>query len=64
MTRYKVHVPCTIQMGSYTTIATEYTMESKEDNALWDYNNARAHDGLKPLNALPDGTTFTRIEDN
>lgn len=62
MTHYKVHIPTTRHLGAYDTIATETTMESKEENALWDYNNVRAHDGLKPVQALPDGTTFARID--
>lgn len=43
--RYKVtaFIP---DMGSYTTVATESRHESKEENALWDFNSARRHDGL------------------
>lgn len=33
-------------MGSYTTVATESNSETKEENALWDFNSARRHDGL------------------
>ena len=62
MAHYKVNFPVTKNMGSYSTIATETSMETKEENALWDYNSARAHDGLQPLHELPYGTTFERIE--
>ena len=38
-------------------------MESKEEEALWYFNKCREHDGLRPLNLLPFGTTFTAIEE-
>jgi hypothetical protein len=50
-------------MGSYSTVASESLMETKEENALWAYNDSRAHDGLGPLKELPYGTTFTVINE-
>lgn len=36
-------------MGSYKTIAKESHGETVEENALWDINSARRHDGLTEL---------------
>lgn len=36
-------------MGSYTTNAKGSAMETVEENALWDFNSARRHDGLPEL---------------
>jgi len=33
-----------------------------EQNALWQYNGARAHDGLPPLKCMPKGTKYIRQE--
>lgn len=52
MSRYLVTVPPTTEQGSYKTMAT-----SRAD-ALWDYNSARAHDGLPPLSRMPAGTVY------
>lgn len=55
---YKVIVPPTMEQGSYTTTAT-----SKPD-ALWYYNSARDHDGLRPLKRMPKGTKYILINRN
>ena len=60
MATYKVYVPPTDDMGSYTTIVANTQWETKEQQALWDYNNAREHDGLEPLSRMPRGTKYTR----
>ena len=58
-------VPPTVQMSSYKTNCRASNLESKEQNALWDYNSARAHDGLSPLPRMPTGTTYKAVyEDN
>lgn len=46
--RYKVtaFIP---GMGSYTTNAKGSMMETVLENALWDFNSARGHDGLPHL---------------
>ena len=62
-TKYRVEFPVTKNMGSYSTVAKASPMETVEENALWDYNSARAHDGLPPLKVLPKGTKMTRIYD-
>jgi hypothetical protein len=61
MTRYKVTVPPTMEQGSYTTTVTTrggWFSESIAKQALWDYNSARAHDGLPPLSRMPKGTRY------
>ena len=52
---FKVRVPPTDEQGSFTMLA-----RSRSD-ALWQYNSARAHDGLEPLFRMPNGTTYTQI---
>lgn len=32
--------------------------ETLAKSALWDYNSARAHDGLPPLSRMPAGTVY------
>jgi hypothetical protein len=59
---YECKVPTTKNMSSFKTMCHATAMETKEENALWDYNHARGHDGLHPLEALPKGTTFTLIK--
>lgn len=36
-------------MGSYTTVAHANGTETVEENALWDFNSARRHDGLPEM---------------
>ena len=55
---YTVTVPPTAQMGSYKTTVTSGRYETKAQQALWDYNNARAHDGLPPISKMPAGTSY------
>jgi len=62
MARYKLSVPPTMEVGSYTSIVSD-SMQSKEQDALQDYNSAREYDGLKPLKRMPNGTRYIRIED-
>jgi hypothetical protein len=60
--KYRVTFPFIPSMGSVLPIiASSSSMETKEDNALWDLNNSREHDGLKPLLCLPKGTRFEPI---
>jgi len=60
---YKVTVPPTMQMGSYSTTARDREFESKEQEALWDYNSAREHDGLPPVKRMPKGTKYEKDTD-
>jgi len=56
MTKYKYTMPPTREQGSYSTIA------NSNKDALWDYNSARAHDGLPPIERLPNGTKRKAIK--
>lgn len=56
MQKLKVTVPPIWEQGSYSTITT-----SRAD-ALWDYNSCRAHDGLPPLNRMPNGTKYEKVK--
>lgn len=47
-------------MGSYQSTASASYFETLAQSALWDYNNARAHDGLPPLRRMPAGTVYHR----
>ena len=56
---YTVTVPPTAQVGSYKTTVTSGRTETLSAQALWDYNSARAHDGLPPISRMPSGTSYT-----
>ena len=58
MKTYIVTVPPTKDMGSYKTVARGGALESLAQNALWYYNDARAHDGLEPVRRMPVGTKY------
>ena len=54
----KFTVPPTREMGSYYGFASASCGETLAQSALWDYNSARAHDGLPPLSRMPAGTVY------
>ena len=56
---YEVKIPLTKEMSPVQFVVSDKPSESWYEEALWYYNHARAHDGLKPLKALPKGTTHT-----
>jgi hypothetical protein len=58
--KYSVDVPATSEQGTYTTICEATYFETYQQNALADYNSARAHDGLEPLKRMPKGTKYTK----
>ena len=58
MKTIKFTVPPTREMGSYTGHASASMTETLAASALWDYNSARAHDGLPPLSRMPAGTRY------
>ena len=58
-TRYVVTVPPTRDVGSYTTRVRGPVANARRD-ALWDYNSARRHDGLPPVDRMPSGTKYTK----
>lgn len=55
--RIKYKIPVTRDKGPCTLIGTHSTMETCAQNALWQYNRMREHDGQRPLAGLPRGTT-------
>lgn len=61
MARYKVMVPPTMEVGSYSTIVNDKFDQTKEQGALQDYNSAREHDGLPPIRRMPRGTKYIKI---
>jgi len=64
MTRYRVEKCFIPSMGSISAFdVTETRYETKEEQALWQINSMRRHDGLKEYNALPNVVKFTRIEE-
>ena len=58
-TRYVVTVPPTREMGSYKT-RVRGPMPNARRDALWDYNSARDHDALPPVDRMPSGTKYTK----
>ena len=63
MAQFKVTFNFIHDMGSVMPIiATGSPMETVEENALWQLNNMREHDGLSPLKRLPNGCKISRIE--
>lgn len=62
MAKYTCNIPWTHDMGTCAPIkgCEDKPNESKEEEALWHYNNSRDHDGLKPLTQLPKGTRFVK----
>jgi hypothetical protein len=62
MAKYKVNVPYIPDMGSIAPfIVSQSPRNSKEDEALWEINSMRDHDGLPHRKTLPRGVTFTPI---
>jgi len=49
-------IPVTDQMSPCQIVGTSSTVETASENALWEYNSRRDHDGLPPLARLPRGT--------
>lgn len=48
-----------MEMGSYKGTCNPSYQETAAKAALWEYNSARARDGLAPLNRMPVGTRYT-----
>lgn len=62
--KYKAIFPFVNDMGAVPTVTvSDKTMETKEEEALWHLNRYREHDGLEPLEELPDGMEFQPIFD-
>ena len=62
--KYKAIIPFIPDMGSISPIiCSSSPSETKEENLLWDLNNMRDHDNLRPLKNIPKGVEFIEIED-
>lgn len=57
-TNVRFTVPPTREVGSYSGTCSASYGETLAQSALWDYNSARAHDGLPPLSRMPAGTVY------
>jgi len=60
-TAYNARFPDTWDMSQINYRVNDKPTESKEEEALWYYNKSRDHDGLRPLDKLPDGVVFEPI---
>ena len=58
---YQVNVPPTKEQGSYKTTVKGSYGQTYRTEALQDYNSARAHDGLPPINRMPKGTEYATM---
>ena len=54
---YVVNFPLTRKMSPIQFVVSDKPSESWYEKALGHYNHARSHDGLPPLEALPQGAT-------
>ena len=61
MAKYIVEVPPTMDQGNFKFNVSDGVYETAAQDALWQYNSARAHDGQEPLKRMPNGTTYTRM---
>lgn len=59
--KYKLEVPPTKEQGSYRITVSDSRYETYRQNALWNYNSAREHDGLPPVKRMPSGTKYIPI---
>lgn len=58
---YLCKSPFIPDMGSISPFNVRDSLySSKEDNALWEINKMREHDGLEPLKELPEGVEFCK----
>lgn len=56
MKKIQYTIPPTANVGNCTIIGVSSTTETARENALWEYNSMRAHDGLQPVGTFPNGT--------
>ena len=61
MAKYRVNVPPTMKIGSFTAIVSNEFDDTYKKDALWQYNSAREHDNLPPVKRMPKGTKYTRM---
>jgi len=61
--KYRVTVPPTHDMGSYSAVCRDIKHHTYQEDALIDYNISRQHDDLPPLKRMPCGTVYTPVPD-
>ena len=58
MAKFKVTVPPTKDVGSYSCIVSAGWNTNIKQEALCDYNSCRAHDCLPAVKRMPKGTKY------
>lgn len=62
--KYRMESTFIPDMGSISAMdVTETRYETKEEQALWQINSMRRHDGLKEYKRLPKGIKFTKVKE-
>ena len=56
MKKIQYTIPPTANVGNCTIVGVSSLTETARENALWEYNSIRAHDGLPPVGTFPNGT--------
>ena len=56
MKKIQYTIPPTANVGNCTIVGVSSLTETARENALWEYNSMRAHDGLPPVGTFPNGT--------
>ena len=56
MKKIQYTIPPTANVGNCTIIGVSSLTETARENALWQYNSMRSHDGLDPVQSFPNGT--------
>lgn len=63
MAKYRMEATFIPDMGSVSAMyVQEMRYETKEEQALWQINSMRRHDGLPELDELPDAIRFTPVK--
>ena len=57
-------IPVTNDQGNCEILGVANGSETTRENALWEYNSMREHDGQPPVSDLPIGTTSEVIEES
>jgi len=62
--RIRYDIPPTRDQGNCRIVGVSSPMETARENALWEYNSMREHDGQPSVENLPRGTKSVRLEDD
>jgi hypothetical protein len=61
--KYNFTVPPTENIGSFAGVCQDGFGQNFRQDALWQYNSAREHDGFEPVKRMPAGTEYRGIFD-